>query len=139
MPVLTEDYQAEAKFVRDSQAYQVLASTTIFAGAIVALDAAGFAIPATDTAGLVIVGRARDKVDNSAGGNGDEDVIAEKGVFLYNNDSGSPVVQADVGRPALVEDDNSFATSTVNSISAGQIRELEPDTNQVWVAVALAS
>ena len=40
----------------------------IFAGAIVARNAAGYALAAADAAGLVVVGRAEKTVDNTAGG-----------------------------------------------------------------------
>ena len=44
----------------------VAAATTIYAGTLVAIDASGNAKPAADAAGLRVIGRAEEDVDNAA-------------------------------------------------------------------------
>lgn len=56
--------------VISSLSVPVKASTIIYGGATVAIDASGYAVPATAATGLKVVGIAEGTVDNSAGTNG---------------------------------------------------------------------
>lgn len=112
--------------------YPVAASTTIYAGTMVALNSSGYAIPAADTAGLLVIGRAEEYVDNAAGSAGDLTVNCRKGVFRYAN-SGSAAVDAvaDVGKFAFVEDDQTVAETSTHSVKAGIVVDIDDDG--VWV------
>ena len=59
----------------------VKASTTIFQGSIVVIDADGFAVP-----GKKAAGRAEETVENS-GKDGEAVVRAKRGVFVFDNTS----------------------------------------------------
>jgi hypothetical protein len=120
--------------------YPVAASTKIWPGSIVAINSSGYAVEASDTAGLTVVGICDPQhgaaVDNSAGADGAINVPVIQGVGeLVNGDS---ITLADVGGIAYVSDDQTVVTSgTSNSIVAGIIYLV--DANGVWVFVGLGS
>jgi hypothetical protein len=111
--------------------HPVAAATSLFAGAMIALSATGFAVKASNTAGLKVVGRAEQSIDNSAGANGDLDITAKLGVFRYANSATAPIAAADVGKWAYVEDDTTVALNTTNKVKAGRIVAIDADG--VWV------
>jgi hypothetical protein len=113
----------------------VKAATIIWLHALVAVDANGWIVPASDTAGLTVVGVAVESVDNSLGANGAKGVEILTGVFKFNN-AGGAIVQASKHKPCFVADDNSVTTAAVaaNDIKAGTVDAI--DTDGVWVRVA---
>ncbi|WP_444464244.1 hypothetical protein [Rhodobacter capsulatus] len=86
----------------------VAASTLIYAGAMVALNAAGNAIPAIPTAARMR-GVALAEADNSSGAIGDENVIIERGSFLV--DSNGTVNRTHIGGNVYVVDDNTVGAA----------------------------
>lgn len=83
MMALTKDHNTTRK-ENDLASYGVAADVKIFAGSMVCLNAAGYAVPGTDTAGLRFVGVAREYVDNTAGANGDKSVLVRRdGIFDF--------------------------------------------------------
>lgn len=86
----------------------VAASTLIYAGAMVALNAAGNAIPAIPTAARMR-GVALAEADNSSGAIGDENVIIERGSFLF--DSNGTVSRTHIGGNVYVVDDNTVGAA----------------------------
>lgn len=70
----------------------VKANTKIDVGAIVCVDASGFALEATEAADLVSVGRACESVDNTGGANGDQKINCEPGTFLLLNSTGQDAI-----------------------------------------------
>lgn len=99
----------------------VAATTTIYAGTLVARNSSGFAVPAADSAGLVVVGRAEETVVNS-GSAGDKSIRVKPGIFGYANSATNAVAADDIGKPAFVEDDITVATAAgTNAIVAGKI------------------
>jgi len=107
------------------------AATLIYAGTLVARDAAGRAVPAADTAGLRVVGRAAHTVDNSTGAAGAASINIEPGVFKYANSESNAIDADDVGKHALVEDDQTVAESSTHGVIAGRI--VEVDADGVWI------
>ncbi len=107
------------------------AATLIYAGTLVARDAAGRAVPASDTAGLRVVGRAAQTVDNSTGSAGDLSINIEPGVFKYANSATNAVDADDVGKLAVVEDDNTVAETSTSKVAAGRVVEVASDG--VWI------
>jgi hypothetical protein len=104
--------------------YKVAASTKLYGGSSVSLNAAGFAKLGADTASEKFVGVARDLADNSTGANGDKDVVVwANGVFDFAF-SGT-AVQANVGLPVYLVDDNTvaLAATTTNDLLVGRIVE----------------
>jgi hypothetical protein len=136
MAALTKDRDSEAKYRGRSINVKLAAATTIFAGAGVAVNAAGFALPASDTAGLRTIGVAEEKGDNAAGAAGDVEIRVRKGVFEFNQGA-TPVAQAQVGRAVMWADDNSVTTAAVavNDIIAGTLDSLDKETGLPWVSI----
>lgn len=116
----------------------VAAATTIYAGTLVALNAAGTAIPAADTASTRVIGRAEETVDNSAGSASDLTVSVKRGVFKFDNSATDPVTIASIGLAAYVEDDTTLAVAAgpTNDIKAGVVIAVESDG--VWIDTTLA-
>ena len=132
MAALTEDRNTEMRSTGDRWLIKVEASTVIYNGSLVSVNSAGFAIPAADTATTKCVGVADGGADNSSGANGDVSVCVKEGTHKWENSAGSALDQSNVGRLALVEDDQTVAASTTNSIVAGYVREIDADGG-VWV------
>lgn len=77
-----------------SNSYPVAGTTTIYEGTMVALNASGYAVPASASAAQVLVGQCQKQVDNSTGSNGDLSVDVFQGIFYFTNASGSGAVTA---------------------------------------------
>jgi hypothetical protein len=138
MAALTADKIVHTKGSLRRGSYKVKAATIIYCGALVCLDANGWAIPASDTAGITdVVGVATAKADNAAGGNGDILVTVEfGGDFLI--DVGAGITQDDVGRSAYVVDDQTATdvAAATNDIYIGPIRKyVAGTTNKAWIGV----
>lgn len=107
------------------------ASAKIYQGTLFAKDSNGRAVRASDTAGLRVVGRAEETVDNSAGSAGDLSINGELGVFKFANSATNALTQADIGKHAVVEDDNTVASTATNKVNAGRV--VAVDSDGVWV------
>ena len=91
----------------------VAASTIIYGGSIVAINQAGYAVPASADPTLFVVGVAVATADNSAGAAADVLVDIERGVFSMNNSSStSALTDNDIGRVCYAADDNTVARIT---------------------------
>lgn len=88
----------------------VAASTTIYKGSLVALNASGYAVPASADRNLRVIGVSEQNVDNSTGSAGDLTVAPRRGCFPFaNSTTTAAVTDADIGRPCYVVDDNTVA------------------------------
>jgi hypothetical protein len=136
MPPATEPFDAPQKdgeFVL----LPLAADTRIFAGTLVAINGDGNALPAADTAGLKVMGRAEQTIDNRDGLAGDLTVLVRRGVFAYANSAGDPVDANDIGKPAYVEDDITVCEAGAdNMVPAGLVVDL--DDAGVWIDTRLA-
>lgn len=121
----------------------VKGSTKIYNGAVVMLDASGYAAPAAAASGnnaLVVPGIAEETVDNSAGSDGDLYVRVkacdEESAYGFNNDGTDTCTAAHVGKLAYLTDDNTVANaqSSTNRPIAGYIHSVDDD-GQVYVTV----
>lgn len=118
----------------DLQVHPVAATKKIYIGALVALNASGYAQPGATATTLTAVGVAEEQVDNSAGSNGDASVTVRRGVFKFKNHSDA-VTRADVGKTCYIVDDETVAKTdgTGTRSAAGKVIGLE--TDGVWVEV----
>ena len=99
--------------------YLVAANTKIYAGSLVCVNAAGYAVPAADTSGYRFAGVALEQVDNSSGSAGGNNVkLRRAGVFEF--DAGS-ISQDMVGAAMYAVDDHTFddAAGPTNDIKVG--------------------
>ncbi len=94
---------------------EVADGSTVYAGSIAAQNSSGKAVPASDTANLVVLGRAEATV--AAGGK----VLIRTGVFLFDNGIGSEALTAaDIGDAAFVVDDHTVGkVGGTNKVPAG--------------------
>ncbi len=113
------------------------AATIVFGGTIGAIDANGRIVPGSDTAGLRVLGRIEDTVNNSAGSAGDLSVNVQAGVFQWKNSGTNAVDPNDVGKICFVEDDITVAETTTNKVPAGRV--IGVDNDGVWVDTRFAS
>jgi hypothetical protein len=127
----------------------VEANTNIYLGGIVALNAAGNAVPASATTTVAnaqrVVGRAEyvkngmpgQNAINNPGAAGAISITARKGVFLYASDGS--VGAAQLGLNCFALDDNTVTAldrasgaSVQQYAAAGQVVAIDP-SGQVWV------
>ena len=111
---------------------EVASDNTVYAGAIAAQNSSGKAVPASDTANLVVLGRAEATV--GAGGN----LVIRTGVFLFDNGTSSEeLTAADIGAAAYVVDDHTVGkVGGTNHIPAGIVIDVTADGVAVEITPA---
>ena len=97
----TTEIMQDAKFLY----LPVKGGTTIYQGALVALDANGYAIPGKKATGLTAAGRAEETVENK-GADGEAFIRVARGVFVFNNTAATSnkIGAAHVLKPCYIED-----------------------------------
>ena len=120
---------------RDGKSFGFTAAATkLLQGVLWARNGSGYIVNASDATGLKIVGVGAEEVDNSAGSAGDLACTAQRGVFKFANDSGTPVTEASVNSVCYVLDNVTVSGSGGSyNIIAGLVRKV--DTDGVWVDV----
>lgn len=137
MSALTEDRNTP---VRDGVMFAapVAAAVTVHAGAMMVLNATGYAQPATTATGLVILGRAEEAIDNADGADGDETVTVRRGVFRWENSAGADeLTRAQIGDSCYIVDDQTVAKTDATGTRsvAGVVVDLDDDG--VWVRMGV--
>lgn len=114
-------------------AHPLKASTKVYKGSLVCVDATGYAVPGADSAGLTFVGIAIENADNSSGSDGSTNVrVQTMGVFSFAK--GGSESQADVGATLNIKDDQTVTTAaTVNNIVCGTLEGL--DGSDLWARI----
>ena len=118
----------------DSVELPVAAKANIYGGAIVAVNATGFAVPASEAVDLKAVGCAKQQALNALGADGDMTVQVEKGIFCFANSSAADAITlTNLSDICYMVDDQTVAlTSNENKRSkAGTVFDV--DENGVWV------
>jgi hypothetical protein len=112
-----------------------MAAVKIPKGALVNINAAGFATNSTDAASETFAGVAYETVDNSTGAAGDKDIRVETtGTFVFVDGGGNGAV-TDVGVEFKVVDNQTLTdATTTNNIKAGTCVE-SIDANTVRVRI----
>ena len=102
---------------------QFEAAGEIYAGALVALNSSGKAVPASDTAGLRVLGRA----ENTAAAG--EKVNIRRGAFLFDNGTDTELLtSADIGADCYVLDDQTVGkVGGTAKIKAGKVLDVTDD------------
>ena len=115
--------------------YSVAANTKIYAGSLVCVNAAGYAMPAADTSGFQFAGVAMEQVDNSGGSNGGQGVrLRRAGVFEFDAVS---ITQAMAGTDMYAKDDHTFedTAGVTNHIKVGRLVKYVSATKG-WIDIA---
>jgi hypothetical protein len=110
----------------------VQGSNTIYRGAMVAVDANGLAVAASDTAAIAVIGRAERTQDNTGTAySATRTLNVRRGVFCWDNDGS--FTAAHIGQFAYVADDSGVTTAVAasNDIVAGLI--VDVDSDGVWI------
>lgn len=114
----------------------VAASVKIFAGALVAASATGYATPGAVATTLTALGRAEEYVDNSSGAAGAKTVqIRRKKAFKFKNHAADLVVQADLGKTCYIVDDETVAKTNGTSTRSVAGTVLGVESDGVWVYI----
>jgi hypothetical protein len=148
MAELTQDVAIEYTDGKEL-AFPVINADILYGGGITCVNAAGYALPGSDTAGLIFEGIATGRVDNSAGAAGDKKItLKRRGLFKMT--FGTAISQANIGDNVFVVDDQTVdvAGNTTNDIFCGVIAEyidtthamvdIEPAIKQADVATHIA-
>jgi len=112
-----------------------MAAVKIPKGALVNINAAGYATNASDTAGETFAGVAYETVDNSAGSAGDlETRVETTGTFVFV-DGGANGAQTDVGAAFNISDNQTVTdAATTNSIKAGVcVESIDANTTRIRI------
>jgi len=134
MTVLAEDKQIELQDGVEKD-FPVAASEKIFGGALTCVNAAGYALEGSDTAGLIFSGIAMNQKDNSDGSNGDLDVVLKRrGLLKVIMDTA--ITQANVGDNVFLVDDQTvdLTANVSNHILCGIIAGYI-DTTHAWIDI----
>lgn len=99
-------------------ALPVKSKTTIYQGALVALDASGYAVPGKKAENLTAAGRAEETVVNN-GADGEETIRVTRGVFVYANSATNKVTAAHVLKPCYIADDQTVTALNAGASAAG--------------------
>lgn len=139
MAALTDETNVQHKEHANIETFPVVGSDVIYRGALVMLNASGYAAPATPTAGSRFLGIATETVDNSSGSNGDLNIE----VFVSGRHQ-IPVTTAvtDVGDKIYAETDNpadctlESGTPTTNAQLIGRMMGRD-SASLVWVDISI--
>jgi len=132
MAALMEDRKTPA---RDGSVLSmpVAGAKKIFAGALVARDSGGYAVPGATGAALLGMGRAEVTVDNTSGADGDVSVTVGKGVFRFGNDVTDVITRAHMGLDCYIVDDQTVASTDGVGTRPVAGRVFDVDSEGVWV------
>lgn len=144
MAAATREYDTPTSHHDYPVSLKMKGNVKVWNGTLVSTDAAGFAVPAADTASTNPMGRANATVDTTAAGpkgllaDGVESVEVLIGIIELDNPAGAnALTQVDVGKLAYVLSDHEVARAagTTNSRIAGKV--LAVDTTRAKATIDL--
>jgi hypothetical protein len=113
----------------------VAADTVIYAGSLVALDG-GYAVPATASTGISVIGVSDERADNAGGADGAINVKVRRGLFRFaNSTSGDLITLSDVGADCYVVYDNQVGKTDGSGARPAAGKIVDVDSLGVWVEV----
>jgi hypothetical protein len=136
MTALAKDRNTRLKEHGRTVTMKLEAGAKIFAGAIVAANIDGRAVPASDAADLTVMGIADHAADNTGGADDALTVrVIKDAVAELETSGGSAVTLADTGNTVFVLDDQTVVKSTgaANDIAAGTLEQFDEGTGKPWV------
>ena len=105
--------------VHYTREFTVASGSTVYAGAITAVNSSGKAIPAPSAGVITVVGRAENTASSG------ETVKTRSGMFLYNPVSSGAIAVTDVNKKCYVADDQTVTlTSGSSAVVAGVVRDV---------------
>ncbi|WP_201594809.1 hypothetical protein [Psychrobacter fulvigenes] len=115
----------------------IAAGVTIAEGELVAVDADGNAVPATDAGAKNLMGRAELSVSPELPAPNNAVIVTRNRQFLLANDASTPVTAADIGSPVVLRAQNTvgkFTTGDAAALGVGVLMGVDYN-GQVWVEV----
>ncbi|QOX79800.1 hypothetical protein FY034_12950 [Trichlorobacter lovleyi] len=116
-------------------AVPVAANAVIHAGAMVAANATGFAVPGATATTLTYLGRAEEAVDATGYTDGVVQLLVRRGkAFKWKNSGSDAVTQASLGKDCYIVDDETVSKTNAGGNTqsvAGKVVGI--DTDGVWV------
>lgn len=119
-------------------ALPVKGATTIYQGAIVAVDANGYAIPGKKAASLKAAGRAEETIENK-GGDGDAVIRVSRGTFVFENSTSGKITAADVLSLCYMEDDQTVTKTGTGASVAGLVIRVDDEGVAVEMGFGLTA
>lgn len=115
-------------------AVPVAANAVIHAGALVAANATGFAVPGAVATTLTYLGRAEEAADATGYADGIATVQVRRGkAFKFKNSGADPVTQASLGKVCYIVDDETVAATNGTGTRSAAGIVLGIDTDGVWI------
>lgn len=112
----------------------VATGVKIFKGALVAVNASGYATPGATATTLVGLGRADSTVDNTLGQNGDLNVRISRGIFRFANSADADAIaNDDISKICYIVDDAAVALTNGSDTRSPAGRIFGIDSSGVWV------
>ena len=112
------------------------AGARIFAGALVALNAAGFLVRGSEALNLRADGVARESVDNTGGLDGAKLCKVEPGVYHFENSAAADAItRADIRNDCFIVTDQRVARTNGGNTRSIAGRIVDVDAQGVWVRV----
>lgn len=119
-------------------ALPVKGATTIYQGAIVAVDANGYAIPGKKAADLKAAGRAEETVENK-GRDGDAVIRVSRGTFVFENSTSGKITATDVLGLCYMEDDQTVTKTGTGASVAGLVIRVDDEGVAVEMGFGLTA
>jgi hypothetical protein len=133
MAALTKD-RSTPRRDGDTINVPVAASASIFAGALVAVNATGYATPGATATTLRGIGRAEAAADNSAGADGAISVDVRTGAFRFGNSAAADeITRAQIGANCYIVDDQTVAKTDGTGTRSVAGTVFDVDSDGVWV------
>lgn len=111
--------------------YGVAATTKIYAGSLVCVNAAGYAVPGSVATTLKVVGRAEAQVDNTAGADAAKTINVRRGTFKFAN--AGDVTIAHLETSIYINDDQTVSSVATGKSVAGKC--VAVDSDGVWIEI----
>lgn len=112
----------------------VAASTKIYTGGMVAVNASGYAVPAAPSISNTIVGKSEEYVDNSSGVNAAKTINIGTGIYRFDNGIvANAVADDDIGKIAYAFDDHTVWVHNNSGTLPPAGRVYDVDSSGVWI------
>ena len=133
MAALTQERDTKRR-TGDLLSLPMAAAKKIYAGSLVARDAAGNATPGATATTLRGAGRAADTYDNSTGAAGAVNAEIHKGIFAFANSTATDAItRADIGSDCYIVDDQTLAKTNGGSTRSIAGKVFDVNEFGVWV------
>lgn len=135
MPALAADRTTPKRLAR-RLSLPVAANAVIYAGALVCVNATGFATKGAVSAALKFAGVAQQRVDNTGGLDGAVRIEVDRdGCHVFaNSAAGDLITLADLGSTVFIVDDQTVAKTSATGTRSAAGKVVDVDTTGVWIA-----